>query len=156
MRSSSAIATSRWAWPRPIGEEMYSARLRRALPRAQRGRAGGGDDELADQQVDPDRVAHVRAVAGALEQDQIAAGRLGERVPRPGPGSRPVPWITSTGQRTRPHSSRAVCLVEAVADPVATSVSAVVSSAQPTQSSIGLVECGSVNIWEKKNSRKPR
>ena len=36
------------------------------------------------------------------------------------------------------------------------SVSAVVSSPQPTQSSICFVECGSVNICEKKNSRKPR
>ena len=35
------------------------------------------------------------------------------------------------------------------------SVSALVSSPQPTQSSIGFVECGSLNIWEKKNSRKP-
>jgi hypothetical protein len=39
---------------------------------------------------------------------------------------------------------------------VARRVSAVVSRPQPIQSSVGLVECGSVNIWEKKNSRKPR
>ena len=36
------------------------------------------------------------------------------------------------------------------------SVSGVVSSPQPTASSRCLVECGSVNIWLKKNSRKPR
>jgi len=36
------MATSRWAWPRPIGEEMYRARLGRAAPRAQRAGGGGG------------------------------------------------------------------------------------------------------------------
>jgi hypothetical protein len=34
-------------------------------------------------------------------------------------------------------------------------VSGVVSSPQPTLSSICLVECGSVKILEKKNDRKP-
>ncbi len=33
LRSSLAIATSRWAWPSPIGEEMYRARRRRLFPR---------------------------------------------------------------------------------------------------------------------------
>ena len=67
-----------------------------------------------------------------------------------------VPWMTSTGQRTRAHSSRALSSSMPLPISVAMSVSAVVSRPQPTQSSIGLVECGSVNIWEKKNSRKPR
>jgi hypothetical protein len=34
-------------------------------------------------------------------------------------------------------------------------VSGSVSRPQPMQSSICFVECGSVNIWRKKNSRKP-
>ena len=38
---------------------------------------------------------------------------------------------------------------------VSISVSGVVSSPQPTQSSICLVECGSLHACEKKNSRKP-
>ena len=42
LRSSSAIATSRRAWPRPIGEETYSARLGREPARVQRPAAGGG------------------------------------------------------------------------------------------------------------------
>jgi hypothetical protein len=37
-----------------------------------------------------------------------------------------------------------------------TSVSALVSSAHPTQSSICFVECGSRKMREKKNSTKPR
>ena len=43
-RSSSAIATSRRAWPRPIGDETNSARLPRAAARRQR--AGGGGAEM--------------------------------------------------------------------------------------------------------------
>jgi hypothetical protein len=39
---------------------------------------------------------------------------------------------------------------------VAISVSGSVSSPQPTASSIGLVECGSVKHREKKNSRNSR
>ena len=42
LRSSSAMATSRCAWPNPIGEEMYSARLGRDLPRTHRSGAGAG------------------------------------------------------------------------------------------------------------------
>jgi hypothetical protein len=67
-----------------------------------------------------------------------------------------VPWMTSTGQRTRAHNSRAVASSRPLPISVAMRVSAVVSMPQPMQSSIGLVECGSVNIWEKKNSRNPR
>ena len=66
------------------------------------------------------------------------------------------PCITSTGQRTRaamsaklsrPHSDSAAV--------VSASVSGSVSSPQFTQSSICLVEWGSLNIWAKKYSRKP-
>ena len=77
-------------------------------------------------------------------------------IPRPGPViASPVPWITSTGQRTRSHSSRTSASPSSSISSAAMSVSGVVSRPQPTQSSIGFVECGSVNICEKKNSRKP-
>ena len=77
-------------------------------------------------------------------------------IPRPGPViASSEPWITSTGHWTRPHRSRAVSSSIHSLSCVATSVSAVVSSPQPMQSSIGFVECGSVNICEKKYSRKP-
>ena len=46
-------------------------------------------------------------------------------------------------------------LVEDVGELVGDQGLGEVSRPQPTQSSIGLVECGSLNIWEKKNSRKP-
>ena len=135
-------------------ERPLAARLA-AHPARRRTRGG---EELAQQQVDLDRIAHVRAVARALEH------RRGRRrwPPRArSRGSGPViassePWITSTGQRRRPASSRVVSASRSLpADSVATSVSALVSRPQPTQSSIGFVECGSVNICEKKNSRKP-
>src|SRR6266542_2264952 len=47
LRSSAAIATSRWAWPRPMGEETYSARGWRRSALVQvcgRGGPGGSSD----------------------------------------------------------------------------------------------------------------
>ena len=87
---------------------MKSARLRRDLPRTQRGRPRSRRDEVAQQQVDLDRVARVREVARALEHDELAAGELRERAPRTSHGrtASSVPWITSTGQSTRARSSR--------------------------------------------------
>src|SRR6266480_574000 len=104
-RSSPAMATSRRAWPSPMGEEMYSTRFARprrrltgrAVPgclRARPGclragsgclragsgclRAGSGRframpgrlNELADEEVDLDRVAGMGRVAGAGQLDQ--------------------------------------------------------------------------------------
>ena len=68
-RSSAAMATSRRAWPSPIGDDRYSARfgrLRGAHPRAL-GRCGRAIrvDEVLDQVVDEDRVACVGHVAAA-------------------------------------------------------------------------------------------
>ena len=57
------------------GRARACARLR---PRVQLRAAAAGRDELAQQPVDPHRVARVRAVAGALERDERAAGHLGE------------------------------------------------------------------------------
>ena len=129
-----------------------------ARPAARPARAWArGDGEVAQQQVDLDRVAHVRAVARALEQYEITAGRLGERDPAAGPGDRVGRALNHQHRAANPAAQLARGrLVQAVTDLVAMSVSAVVSRPQPTQSSVGLVECGSVNIWEKKNSRKPR
>jgi hypothetical protein len=68
----------------------------------------------------------------------------------------PSPWITSTGQRTRLESSCASSGVNPALSWVAIIVSAPVSSPQPTASSIGFVECGSVNIFAMKNSTQSR
>ncbi len=68
-----------------------------------------------------------------------------------------VPWITSTGQRTSAHAASTSSLVpHSRFCTVAISVSAEVSSPQPTQSSNCFVEWGSVNICDMKNSTKPR
>ena len=65
------------------------------------------------------------------------------------------PWMTSTGQRTRSHTDRKVSSPQASSPrSVSISVAASISSPHPTQSSICFVECGSVNIRPKKNSRK--
>src|SRR5262249_7780390 len=63
-----------------------------------------------------------------------------------------APWITSTGHRTRRQSACDSSGVSPAASWVAIMVSASVSSPQPMPSSIGFVECGSVNILETKNS----
>ncbi len=56
-------------------ERALAARLAaHPAPRGRRRR-----DEVAQQQVDLHRVARVRQVAGALERDELAAGRLRER-----------------------------------------------------------------------------
>ena len=86
-------------------ERAFAARLA-ANPAARRRR---GLDEVAQQQVDLDRVAHVRAVSGAFEDDELAAGRAPRaRCPRRGAGDRVLaPWITSTGHWTRRAAARA-------------------------------------------------
>ena len=106
-RSSRAIATSRHAWPRPIGEETSSARCGRAagahpVRGARRGRLEA-PGELVDQPVDEHRVARHRDVARRRR-----AGRA--RPPVSSASATPrsngwqlsrSPWTTSTGQRTR-------------------------------------------------------
>ena len=78
VRSSAAMATSRRAWPSPIGDERYSARFGRrggAHPRASVSRVGCTRvDEVLDEAVDEDRVAGVRTVAAARDRDEPAAG----------------------------------------------------------------------------------
>ena len=66
------------------------------------------------------------------------------------------PWITSEGHCMRRARSRTVSGGIQSSTSMSISVCGVVSSPHPTQSSIGFVECGSLNICEKKNSRKPR
>ena len=157
MRSSSAIATSRCEWPSPIGEETKSARLRRDRPRTHRVGRGGGADEVAQEQVDLDGIADVRAVTRALEQHELAACCLGEPDPAPGAGDRILRPLDHEHRTANAFaSSRVASLLRRPSTLVAISVSGVVSRPQPTQSSIGFVECGSVNISAKKNSRKPR
>ena len=81
LRSSSAIATSRRAWPRPIGEEMYSARLARAGAALPAPRRRGRAQEVAQQQVDLDGVAPGGHVPGVLERHQRAVRHLRQRLP---------------------------------------------------------------------------
>ena len=101
------------------------------------------------------RVAGVRAVAGALELDQLGAGALGER--RAAVGRDQVVLVALDDEqraaqpaeqlahrRARRARARRSC---------SASVSGVVSSAQPMESSICLVECGSGKQRPKKNSR---
>jgi hypothetical protein len=66
------------------------------------------------------------------------------------------PCITRTGQRTRLQSACASSGVNPAPSCVAIMVSASVSRPHPTASSIGFVECGSVNIFDMKNSTQSR
>ena len=117
------------------------------------------------QQVDLHRLTAPQHVAAVLDHDVARRRSLRPpRAPRVGETSLSCsPWMTSTG-----HVDLAVELGElpdrrASASPDTrahrrsrASVCGVVSSPQPTQSSICLVECGSYSAWPKKNSRKSR
>ena len=150
-RSSRAIARSRCAWPRPIGLDTKSARgCARAAPRARRfGRPRARAEELVEQQVDRDRVAGLRAVAGALERDELAARRA-RRVPRRArsgddPG-RPSPCDDEHRARD-PRAQLEHLLPRQRLRRRAASRSASRRPSRaphPTQSSICFVECGSV------------
>jgi hypothetical protein len=94
-------------------------------------------------------------VAGALQDDQGAAGGLGQRPPRPtGLIWSSSPWMTTTGQRLAAHQPHTVASSGQGGWDSAIRTSGEVSRPQPTLSSTGLVEWGSVKHLEKKNSRK--
>src|SRR4051812_44514546 len=164
VRSSRANATSRWAWPSPIGDEMYQGALAPGAParpyaplRAARGarrvRALG---ETAHQQVDLHRVARLGPVTGTLERDESSPDQLGEgrsRVVRTDGVGGPMHDQDRAADPGR-ELAYARRVRERGASWVETSVSPAVSRPQPIAPSRCLVECGSLNIWEKKNSRK--
>ena len=78
------MATSRCAWPSPIGEQTKSARRRRLRARVQRCAASRCEaGEVAEHQVDLHRVAGLRAVARAFERDERAAGAASASGRRP-------------------------------------------------------------------------
>ena len=108
-----------------------------------------GADELAEEEVDLDRI-DMRAVPRAFEQHELTTGLLGESDPAARTGD-PVLGSLYHEHRAADSSTGIAPLVEHLRTCVAISVSGVVSSPQPTQSSMGFVECGSVNICEKKN-----
>ena len=87
--SSLATATSRRAWPSPIGEDRYRARRGRHGPRVQVVACIGAPvvcvGELGDQPGDLHRVPALWQVAGAVKHDQVTAGQLGQP---PSPGHR--------------------------------------------------------------------
>ena len=149
-----------------------SARRRRAPAAARPGGARSGRaraavrprrvvDEVAQREVDLDRLARVRGVAAVVDRHQLAAGRR-----------RPAPWrraygvdlvvgrreITSTGQRTRARSASCIASRRRAQrrprSALAISVSASVSSAHPIASSICFVECGVLNIRRTNHSTK--
>ena len=100
-------------------------------------------------------------MTGALDGDQLAADELGESG---AVGQRADGVLVTMDHQDRSRVARSAARSGSengspwALDPsrVAISVSGSVSSPQPTVSSIGLVECGSVNICEKKNSRNSR
>ena len=124
-----------------------SARPGRAAPRS---RAGAGSPS-----PDRARTAPCPAPSSVTRRPCVASASAAPRAS--GTIASASPWITSDGHRTRAQSSRTSSTESSPgASSVAISVSGVVSSPQPMQSSICLVECGSVNRCPKKNSRKPR
>jgi hypothetical protein len=113
-------------------------------------------EEVAQQQVHGDGIARMGRVARPLERDERSAGRLGQRRSRRVRANRVLIAVQ--------HEHGAVDFPRELPDlrprrgsrrpPCPPSVSGVVSSPQPTESSICFVEWGSMNTWEKKNWRK--
>ena len=134
----------------------------RARPASQvaAGRSAGAirSTNSADQPVDQHRVARLVPVAAALDEHQrrrrsarpsrspigVRADPVVGAVDDDAPGSCTRSQNGSIGAHTAPSQPSRPAVVS-------TSVDGAISCAQPTQSSICLVECGSVNISAKKN-----
>ena len=104
-----------------------------------------GADEVADEQVGQDRVAARDHVVGALDDDERRAGELRQAV---GPGQRLAVVLGAVDEEHRAAHGPAGRLDRREVDRKPALASAIIastepSSAQPTASSIGLVECGS-------------
>ena len=146
-RSSRAMATSRSAWPRPIGLEMKSARRGRPSARGQTRRAGGEARKKSRSRrlvrtgcrapgpwPVPSKATSSEPAIAAWTRSEISIGRIRSA----------EPWIRSVGTWTRARISgsgvrqRASSMLEI-------RTSGVVSSAHETPSSRCLVECGSGN-----------
>ncbi len=154
LRSSSAMAASRRAWPRPIGDEMYSARFGRDDARRQRDGLGRGptNSRISVLTRTGWRACGRWPAPSSVARDPPDASARATALAY-GDTASSVPWMTKTGHETRLQTSSTSCSV--CSSPISSSVSGVVSSPQPTQSSMCFVECGSVKHRPKKNSRKP-
>ena len=163
-RSSSAIATSRQACPRPIGDDTNNARFGRTTPRRQVV-AGGGAAVTRSANSRRSRLTLTGSrTCGAWPEPSnrtsSAPVSSATRSPRAtGMTASSVPWTTTAGHvMLRQSASTASTSGRPESPPsmVRISVSGVVSRPQATQSSICFVECGSGKTCAKKNSRKPR
>ena len=117
-RSSRAMARSRRAWPSPMGEDRYRARLGRRRARVQVRVAGAGagptpfdrrppdPGELGHHRVHLDRVAGVGGVPGAFEQDQPAPELVGELRSPPGLGLGVVGPVDHQHRAADPRAER--------------------------------------------------
>jgi hypothetical protein len=115
-------------------------------------------DELPQQPVDQDRVAQVRAVPATLDGDQRPAGDLGQGLTLGGRGDRVLFADDHDGGAGDPLAARPKAVVvpsEDQAVSIRMRVSGLVSSAQPTAASIGLLECGSVKTRSVNECRRP-
>ena len=113
--------------------------------------------ELPQGQVHLHGPAPMGEVAGTPPAHQLAAGGVGQGATVGEADPVLLPWMTSTGQRTRRASSRLGGLVGSrSAEADTTRVSGPVSTPQPTMSSPCLVECGSGKTSAEDHSTKSR
>ena len=156
-RSSAAMATSRRAWPSPIGDERYSARGRRHAARVQVCRLATGCTVATNCSIASFTRIGSRP-CGPCPPPAMVSNEPPVRSARAAPRawdwiSSPSPWMTSTGQRTRAHVSANGFLRRSSAPREVSAITAgSVSSAHATKSSRGFVECGSLNMRAAKNS----
>ena len=129
--------------------------LRRDLPRVRAARAPGCD-EIAQEQVDLHRVAHMRAVARAFEHHEL--GRRSASARRCAATARDLVFVAVDDEHRAAN---------AVAEARRMASCAQIRRSRPSRRAfrrrleapahavlVGLVECGSVNMFAKKNSRK--
>ncbi len=163
-RSSPAMATSRRACPRPMGEDRNRARRRRRIDRA-----------AVRTRATP--VPVTRSTKARISRLTRTGSRAGRPCPAPSTSSSvppvssasrspiaevrirsSVPCRTRTGQVRRRHrGSRGVQVAPSQPSrprTVSTRTRGPTSSPQAMQSSTCLVECASVNMRPKKNRRK--
>ena len=153
-RSSRAIAMSRRAWPRPIGEDTKSARRGAGGARVQRRCSGrrAPSTRAAKSSISTftlHGVARVGPVARPLEHHQLAAGELGD--PPAALERRDAVAVAVDREHRAADAGSSASACSRVISPagesfVCSSTERPASRPQPTQSSICFSEWGSGNI----------
>ena len=114
-------------------------------------------DEFSQEEIEADRIAPIRCMAGALEEHQFGPERRGERDSRRRRNDGIVGAMNDESRAADIWRQREHFGLVTGYGPVRVSakVAGDVSSAQVTQSSIALLECGSQKTWVQNHVANP-